>query len=152
MGRLIDADTVVHWQSYDDEYETFLEHEGTIAEFLDAMTDEGCPESVSVLPSAQQEAIRRIEKKVVEVYGYPKTEYAEGYVNACKAVIKMLKSLSPVDAISVVRCDDCIRFHPDGDVWGWCAVEGKMRRNDYCSYGLRKDGDHGEGTIQKERS
>lgn len=99
--RLIDADTVVHWQSYDDEHETFPDHEGTIAEFLDSMTDEGCPESVSVLPSALQEAIQRIEMKVVEVYGYPKTEYAEGYVNACKAAIKMLKSLPTADAVPV---------------------------------------------------
>lgn len=99
--KLINADRVVHWQSYDDEFETFQDHEGTIAEFLDAMTDEGCPGSVSVLPSALQEAIRRIETKVDEVYRYPKTEYAEGYVNACKAVMKMLKSLSAVDAVPV---------------------------------------------------
>ena len=99
--RLIDADTVVHWQTYDDEHETFPEHEGTIADLLDQMTDEGCPDSVDALPSALQEAIRRIEKKVDEVYGYPKTEYAEGYVNACKAAIKMLKSLSTVDAVPV---------------------------------------------------
>ena len=44
--RLIDADTVVHWESYDDEYETVLDHTGTIADFLDTMTDEGCPEIV----------------------------------------------------------------------------------------------------------
>lgn len=48
--RLIDADTVVHWQSYDDEHETFPEHEGTIAEFLDSMTDEGCPGVVDAVP------------------------------------------------------------------------------------------------------
>ena len=48
--KLINVDTVVHWQSYDDEYETFPDHEGTIAEFLDAMTDEGCPESVDAVP------------------------------------------------------------------------------------------------------
>ena len=48
--KLINADTVVHWQSYDDEHETFPEHTGTIAEFLDAMTDEGCGESVDAVP------------------------------------------------------------------------------------------------------
>lgn len=48
--KLIDADTVVHWQSYDDEHETFPDHEGTIAEFLDSMTDEGCPEAVDAVP------------------------------------------------------------------------------------------------------
>lgn len=48
--KLINADTVVHWQSYDDEHETFQDHEGTIAEFLDAMTDEGCPKTVDAVP------------------------------------------------------------------------------------------------------
>lgn len=48
--RLIDADTVAHWQTYDDEHETFPEHEGTIAEFLDSMTDEGCPGVVDAVP------------------------------------------------------------------------------------------------------
>ena len=90
--KMINADTVVHWQTYDDEHETFPDHEGTIADFLDQMTDEGCPETV--------------------------------------------------DAVPVVRCNDCVRFHPDDDVWGWCSVLGKMRRKDYCSYGTRKDGDH----------
>jgi len=57
-----------------------------------------------------------------------------------------------VDAVPVVRCKDCIRFFPDDDVWGWCTVSGKMRCKDYCSYGVREDGDDAEGTIQKERS
>ena len=48
--KLINADMIVHWQSYDDEHETFPEHTGTIAEFLDAMTDEGCPEGVEAIP------------------------------------------------------------------------------------------------------
>lgn len=41
----------------------------------------------------------------------------------------------------LVRCNDCIRFRPDDDVWGWCTVSGKMRCKDYCSYGVREDGD-----------
>lgn len=149
MSRLIDADTVVHWQSYDDEHETFPDYEGTIAEFLDAMTDEGCPESVSVLPSALQEAIRRIETKVDEVYGYPKTEYAEGYVNACKAAIKMLKSLSPVDAVPVVRCKDC-RWGREvcGNIE--CFVDANIPPEYhgyewFCPNGERKDGEHDTG-------
>ena len=48
--RLIDADIVVHWESYDDEHESFTRHSGTIAEFLDQMTDEGCPETVDAVP------------------------------------------------------------------------------------------------------
>ena len=47
--RLIDAETVVHWEAYDDEHESFTRHSGTIAEFLDQMTDEGCPETVDAV-------------------------------------------------------------------------------------------------------
>lgn len=115
--KLINADLVVHWEAYDDEHESFTRHSDTIAEFLDQMTDEGCPESVSVLPSALQEAIRRIEKKVDEVYRYPKTEYAEGYVNACKAAIEMLKSLQPVEAVPEGRCENCARNADNGGVY-----------------------------------
>lgn len=49
-----------------------------------------------------------------------------------------------VDAVPVVRCKDCIRFRPDDDVWGWCAVSGKMRCKGYCSYGVRKDGEQND--------
>ena len=50
MGRLINADTIVHYQTYDDEHEDFQEHESTIADFLDDMTDEGCPNPVDAVP------------------------------------------------------------------------------------------------------
>lgn len=123
--KLINADTVVHWQSYDDETESYPEHTGTIAEFLDAMTDEGCPESVDALPSVLQEAIRRIEKKVDEVYGFPKTEYAEGYVNACKAVIKMLKRLSPMDTAPCGVCKYVPPSSGNGKSCAICPAEGR---------------------------
>lgn len=48
--RLINADTLIHWQSYDDEYETFPEESGTIADLINQMTMEGCPESVDAVP------------------------------------------------------------------------------------------------------
>jgi hypothetical protein len=48
--RLIDADAIVHYQTYDDEREEFHEHESTIADFLDEMTDEGCPKTVYAVP------------------------------------------------------------------------------------------------------
>lgn len=56
MSRLIDADTVVHWESYDDEHETVLDHTGTIADFLDIMTYEGCPELVN---ESERESYKR---------------------------------------------------------------------------------------------
>lgn len=48
--KLINADLVVHWEAYDDEHESFTRHSGTIAEFLDQMTDEGCQETVDAVP------------------------------------------------------------------------------------------------------
>ena len=48
--KLINADLVLHWEAYDDEHESFTRHSGTIAEFLDQMTDEGCPETVDAVP------------------------------------------------------------------------------------------------------
>lgn len=47
--RLIDSDTIIHYQTYDDEYEEYLEHESTVADFLDGMTDEGCPKPVDAV-------------------------------------------------------------------------------------------------------
>ena len=48
--RLINSDAIVHYQTYDDEREEFHEHESTIADFLDDMTDEGCPKTVDAAP------------------------------------------------------------------------------------------------------
>ena len=59
MGRLIDADAIVHYQTYDDEHEGFPEHESTIAGLLDMMTDEGCPDAVDAVP---------VERKSVSGY------------------------------------------------------------------------------------
>ena len=55
--RLIDADTIVHYQTYDDEREEFHEHKSTIADFLDGMTDEGCPNPVDAVPAVHSEWI-----------------------------------------------------------------------------------------------
>ena len=87
--KLIDADVVVHWQSYDDEHETFPDHEGTIAEFLDAMTDEGCPECVNAVPKEIEQANKQ-------------AAYVKGYKDGQKD-----KYGQWVDAVSVVRCKNC---------------------------------------------
>ena len=56
------------------------------------------------------------------------------------ALREALGRVETVDAVPV-RCKDCIRFRPDDDVWGWCTVLGKIRCKDYCSYGVREDGE-----------
>ena len=62
----------------------------------------------------------------------------------CAEFVRAIRQFKAADVAPVVRCKDCIRFHPDDDVWGWCTVSRKMRRKDYCSYGVRKDGDGDE--------
>lgn len=64
-------------------------------------------------------------------------------LSVCRGGVKMMPT---VDAVPVIRCADCIRFRPDDDVWGRCTVMPyRMRKNDYCSYGviddMRKDGE-----------
>lgn len=50
MSRLIDADTVVTIQVYDDMTETFDTKKMTIAEAIDEWSDEGCPPTVEAEP------------------------------------------------------------------------------------------------------
>lgn len=62
------------------------------------------------------------------------------------SIRQAVRGVKPVDAVPVVRCGDCIRYRPDDDVWGRCTIMPyRMRKNDYCSYGviddMRKDGD-----------
>ena len=59
--KLINADAIVHYQSYDNEHEEFLEHESTIADFLDKMTDEGCPNPVDAVPVKHGRWIHHID-------------------------------------------------------------------------------------------
>ena len=59
-----------------------------------------------------------------------------------EVVLQNIDDMPTVDAVPVVRCKDCIRFRPDDEVWGWCTVAANpMRKKDFCSYGVRKDGD-----------
>ena len=74
---------------------------------------------------------------------------AEGYVGADKVIYK----LPDVDAVEVVRCKDCEYFksidynlnkceeHSDG--WGDHTVY--VGEDDYCSFGVRKEGAENEG-------
>lgn len=77
------------------------------------------------------------------------------YIDALKDVELNVMALPTVDAVPVVRCKDCIRYRPDDDVWGQCTVMPyRMRKNDYCSYGviddMRKDGKDGDHEQTKK--
>ena len=75
-----------------------------------------------------------------EVFENP--AYADGWNSA----IKIIKAASAVDAVSVVRCKDCIWF---GGKHGCPLAEsgyfksGKLlpHENDFCSYGERREKD-----------
>lgn len=70
-------------------------------------------------------------------------------IGGSKETIKTnLKSLSSADVVEVVRCKDCDFWNKDEDVLGgrcdeWSDFEnGTSRytgRDDFCSYGERKD-------------
>lgn len=50
---------------------------------------------------------------------------------------ELLLKAPTVDAVEVVRCEDCLFFEHY-----WCSLhENTMYDNDFCSYGERKDGD-----------
>ena len=62
--------------------------------------------------------------------------YERGWDDALKAV--MVYEPTVVDAVEVVRCNDCKHFHGDGLEcrWGMYAYE-----DDYCSNGERRKAD-----------
>ena len=80
------------------------------------------------------------------VYIPSEIEGFEKMMVSVEVVLQNIDDMPTVDAVPVVRCKDCIRYHTDGDVWGWCTVMPyRMRKNDYCSYvvidDMRKDGE-----------
>ena len=46
-----------------------------------------------------------------------------------------------VDAVTVVRCKDCMFYEPFREHDGFCRIDGMLwNESCYCSYGERKDG------------
>lgn len=70
--RLINADMVVHWETYNDEYESFERHTGTVAELLDAITEEGCPEYMGEVTDIKK-AFEELERE--SMYGKDGEKY-----------------------------------------------------------------------------
>lgn len=91
----------------------------------------------------RQQPIDRINKKLAEVYRYPKTEYAEGYVNACKAARQMISEI-PSAQPELIRCKDCKNwdttwtndFAPN---YHYCPMVDGTRKSDfYCADAERR--------------
>lgn len=52
-----------------------------------------------------------------------------------KAFVSLVKRQPTIDAVPVVRCNDCVNFET-GD---WCVLTGARAREDgYCAWGERK--------------
>ena len=67
--------------------------------------------------------------------------------------LNVLRELKAADVEQVVRCKDCKFYYRMTAETGICELACRHLGNDgFCSEGERKDGDHAEGTIQKERS
>jgi hypothetical protein len=77
-----------------------------------------------------------------------KNEYLFGMQQRLETCIELVDDAPTVDAVPVIRCGFC-RYY---DSIGYCALhQTEMNETDFCSYG-KKDSDHAEGIVQKERS
>lgn len=67
--RLIDADTVVTGMVYDDEHEECFIRHMTIADYLDAYTDEGCPPTIEAVPARGAFTINEAAEMLSSLFG-----------------------------------------------------------------------------------
>ncbi len=70
-------------------------------------------------------------------------KYANAYGELCQIPLrKFIKELPSADVVKVVRCKDCKKawLKDDGDTVRYCSAHCIIKRkDDYCSYGERKD-------------
>ena len=67
-------------------------------------------------------------------------EYDRVHIGEPGKARKLMEDAPTVDAVPVVRCNDCKKWEYDENFSGWC-VEWRRRTlgNHFCSYGERKD-------------
>lgn len=57
---------------------------------------------------------------------------------------KAIKDADTVDAVEVVRCENCVCYIESDDHHAYCTNHlRETEADDYCSYGIRKDWKHG---------
>lgn len=64
------------------------------------------------------------------------------FLNGIETVLEYAEQLPTVDAVPVVRCQECKYYKPDEFECG-CDFAGGLpyvKADDFCSYGERKDG------------
>ena len=116
--RIIDADTVVTIQVFDEMYEEYNLRTMTIAEALDLWTEEGCPSSVDAV-------------------------FHEEYYDA---LANKITDMEERGFVQVVRCKDC-RWCQNDYMGTWCGRLSGVRftnADDFCSHGERQCNYFGE--------
>ena len=88
------------------------------------------------------DALHRKVKMETNPYGKPTIDYDSGV-----KVLEWIDKAPTIDAVEVVRCKDCKHYMPQKKSAHWenrasyCNrfVRIKVRPNDFCSYGERKN-------------
>ena len=88
---MIDETKIIHTQVYDDQHEQWIDKEMTIADFLDAYTNEGCP---TVQPTA-------------DLSGYSDKLWKEAYERGKASVQPESKAIEDIKADIAIYEADC---------------------------------------------
>lgn len=83
---MIDEKKMIHTRVYDDEHEEWIDKEMTIAEYLDAYTEEGCPESK--LQPCEDAVSREAIMSMIEP-AYSESGYLIDYVISRKKIAEL---------------------------------------------------------------
>ena len=87
----------------------------------------------------------RVKRQYEDCHGYSGNKKAI-YREAILAVRSILHSAKTIDAVPVVRCQECKWWQEDDDV-GHCdnpdGLDNYAKPDDFCSYGERKEGADG---------
>ena len=87
----------------------------------------------------------QVKRQYEDCHGYSGNKKAI-YREAILAVRSILHSAKTIDAVPVVRCQECKWWQEDDDV-GHCdnpdGLDNYAKPDDFCSYGERKEGADG---------
>lgn len=99
------------------------------------------PMAEYITKEAAIEAFENGEADVIEDYG-DGADFGFGLKN----IKSTINTIPAADVVPVVRCKDCKYYKPNEYECG-CEFAGGLpyvKADDYCSYGERKETDHGE--------
>ena len=108
----------------------------------------GKSENFGTAVSERRTSMRLCDLDEIKICVDRQYKYCHGYTGNKKAIYReailavksIMHSAKPVDAVEVVRCQEC-KYHEDTSVTEFehCCLIGKtVRHDDFCSYGKRK--------------